>query len=988
MKPIGDSLTAYCVGPRKRDHAEYILLERKCQEQKYDNCILFATLELCTPRIHNFPKPVKSEPNIFAYTIMKKLFILFFLFGFTLVANGFELDAWCISSSDIIRSERFYSIINGAVFGTLTTENSDALNGHNEGDIFVVHVGDVDMTFEIQSIADKTVKVGNGKESAVATSTSGALIIPPMVTHEAVEYSIVGIADSAFINCKNLTSIELPGSITSSGKDAFRGCTGLKKVATINLKAWCEIAFANKYSNPLYYSMHLYSSDDIEIKDLVIPSDLSSLGNYCFINCLLNSVVISGSITQIGDYSFSGCTSLESVQMDEGIDRIRSRSFYGCTGLISLTLPSTITRVDPEAFRNCSNLLKVTMEGFLAPKLGDNAFSSVDSNCTLYVPVGSLTSYFDAGWTSNVFGGLVKEYGEVKENVNLENTPVAAFMKDVTYPNDDYSYTKVTEYAKTPTKYRKDIPFPVKIKAPSLIEGDKFLLETYCNDLLERTDTFYAGQQLLPVWNLIPQNHYSYKICSLCADSTKKEICHGYFCTAGQERMLNVSGLWNFRDIGGWKIPPRKRVKYDKIFRSAALHNIQDIYELLNVFGIQVEIDFREDFTSPIEGYIEYVKGKDYQILPYKNGLEKTKVQYKNCFDKVVESLKSGKKVLFHCAAGADRTGTFALLLEGLLGVSESDLAKEYELTSFSKKDPKYHHRGLGGYGHDLFDYIKTTFKGQTINEQIENMAIESLGISQESINDFRELMTEEVQDVKLGDANCDGTIDVGDAIVIVDYVIGKDFPGTFNSVAADVNQNGTINVGDAIAVVDYVIGNTSPLYKPISVMENNDYLTISQRAQNGFSVSLQNEISYRAFQCDIEMPEGLNIESISLNSTRSNGHTLYYNKKSENKYNLVAMAMNDVTLNGNSGELFRFNVSGYLKGEISLNNIVFYDGDVNEIVMRDLLYGGTIDGIDKINNHEEDDDIFDLSGCRINIPSRNLKKGIYITKNKKILVK
>lgn len=97
---------------------------------------------------------------------------------------------------------------------------------------------------------------------------------------------------------------------------------------------------------------------------------------------------------------------------------------------------------------------------------------------------------------------------------------------------------------------------------------------------------------------------------------------------------------------------------------------------------------------------------------------------------------------------------------------------------------------------------------------------------------------------------------------------------------------------------------------------------------------------------------------------------------------------MNDFSFNGNSGELFRFNVSGYVNGEISLNNIVFYDGDVNEIAMRDLLCGGTIDGIDKINNHEEDDDIFDLSGCRINASSRDLKKGIYITKNKILLVK
>ncbi len=40
--------------------------------------------------------------------------------------------------------------------------------------------------------------------------------------------------------------------------------------------------------------------------------------------------------------------------------------------------------------------------------------------------------------------------------------------------------------------------------------------------------------------------------------------------------------------------------------------------------------------------------------------------------------------ILFHCTSGADRTGTFAFLLEGMLGVALDDLYRDFELTCFS----------------------------------------------------------------------------------------------------------------------------------------------------------------------------------------------------------------------------------------------------------------------------------------------------------------
>ncbi len=337
---------------------------------------------------------------------------------------------------------------------------------------------------------------------------------------------------------------------------------------------------------------------------------------------------------------------------------------------------------------------------------------------------------------------------EAQENFCLENDVTADFIKNVVYPDDDYSFTKITQYYKQTTDYKKDLPFPVRLSVPNTSEGKSLILETYCYGEKVRTDEYAVGERLLEIWNLIPQTSYSYKLYVLYSDNTKKEVASGRFRTEGQVRMMNIENVRNFRDLGGWKLPNNQRVKYDRIFRSAELATTSQaitdagIDEMINVQKIQVELDFSFPYsgTSPVSGYLEHVHGSEYEILQCADGLKTFSTQYKNSFEKTVNSLRAGKKVLFHCIFGADRTGTFAFLLEGLLGVSESDLAKEYELTNF------YHtarHRTANTNGYkETIDYIKSTFSGSTINEKIEKMAL-GLGISQKDIDDFRSLMTE-----------------------------------------------------------------------------------------------------------------------------------------------------------------------------------------------------------------------------------------------------
>ena len=123
----------------------------------------------------------------------------------------------------------------------------------------------------------------------------------------------------------------------------------------------------------------------------------------------------------------------------------------------------------------------------------------------------------------------------------------------------------------------------------------------------------------------------------------------------------------------------------------------------------------------------------------------KPKVKETFCF--VVQCLRENKPVYFHCAAGRDRTGTLAVLLEGALGVSESDMAKDYELTYFSPEDWSMY---KGEYQHiistysfqSIFKTIKNETDSGTYQERIVKYLLQ-IGVPQKDIDDLRSIMLE-----------------------------------------------------------------------------------------------------------------------------------------------------------------------------------------------------------------------------------------------------
>ena len=94
----------------------------------------------------------------------------------------------------------------------------------------------------------------------------------------------------------------------------------------------------------------------------------------------------------------------------------------------------------------------------------------------------------------------------------------------------------------------------------------------------------------------------------------------------------------------------------------------------------------------------------------------------------------------FHCQGGCDRTGTLSFLLLGLLGVSESDLAREYELSSFSALGAG-RVRNSTVYGYSAMVTALKAYAGNTLEEKFADFATTGCGVSSDTISSFRSLM-------------------------------------------------------------------------------------------------------------------------------------------------------------------------------------------------------------------------------------------------------
>jgi protein tyrosine/serine phosphatase len=170
-------------------------------------------------------------------------------------------------------------------------------------------------------------------------------------------------------------------------------------------------------------------------------------------------------------------------------------------------------------------------------------------------------------------------------------------------------------------------------------------------------------------------------------------------------RNLGFSATHNFRDVGGYTGLDGRTVRWRRLFRADSLHRIgADDTAAFTALGIRTVIDLRRPFEVERFGRVPERYGLDYRNLVIKH-VDWEEVEHPEgtvherwLADRYLNFAEDGREgileslrliadpvaapVVVHCMAGKDRTGTVCALTLSLLGVSDSDIAADYALTT------------------------------------------------------------------------------------------------------------------------------------------------------------------------------------------------------------------------------------------------------------------------------------------------------------------
>lgn len=202
----------------------------------------------------------------------------------------------------------------------------------------------------------------------------------------------------------------------------------------------------------------------------------------------------------------------------------------------------------------------------------------------------------------------------------------------------------------------------------------------------------------------------------------------------------------NIRDLGGRRTLDGRRIRQGLLYRGATLETAPSLNEtgvrvLRDDLGIRTDLDLRGEAygslcCSPLggdrvrlvhvsaNGYAPFMEPPEHPVCL---GIFRTLAKRENY------------PVYFHCYAGADRTGTVALLVGALLGVSEAELKEDYEWTALAASDA----RSADSPSMTAFLAALHARAGDTLQEQCRDY-LREVGMTDEELDEIGRILLEE----------------------------------------------------------------------------------------------------------------------------------------------------------------------------------------------------------------------------------------------------
>ncbi|MEE3343678.1 MAG: InlB B-repeat-containing protein [Bacilli bacterium] len=356
----------------------------------------------------------------------------------------------------------------------------------------------------------------------------------------------------------------------------------------------------------------------------------------------------------------------------------------------------------------------------------------------------AMRTYFNniSTWSSGQTDDSHSDYDTSMTN-NLDNNKCVYFTGD--NRNTEINYNSGWNvYCDQPNKYDTGVIGNVNVYEYNELTG------TVSNNVAS-----YVTANNGKLYNFIPNKIYYWESAT---DSTK----NGYVKPIGERRVISIDNtvpseqpkkkMRNVRDLGGIKVDQNGdgtidgTIKYGKLFRGEKIWGGDgSTVQYLNKLGIYNEIDLRgdsevntneEDSLTRITSNPSDANNKVFEIVHYEIDYDTYNANYVKARDAVARVMYEFVKahnagddnyaVLFHCRIGADRTGTFAYIIEGLLGAPVEERYRDYELTVFFglRERTRFYKEKDGSSQSNAthkFQYLKSSIRnaGDGVNEDV-----------------------------------------------------------------------------------------------------------------------------------------------------------------------------------------------------------------------------------------------------------------------------
>ena len=225
-----------------------------------------------------------------------------------------------------------------------------------------------------------------------------------------IGWTLLDDKQDEFLPTTNFTSVDLQFDYTGSEKFQYfwieiektvEGADVYQQMAEWGLGTYDDIIYSD---DNLYYNLN---KEEMVAEvtcspyggkyegNIVIPSfikcnsetyNVTKIGNYAFSGCNgLTSVNIPNSVTTIGNHAFDGCNSLTSITIGNGVIIIDSYAFIGCSNLSSITLPNSLISIGDHAFSSCTGLLSITIPSSVT-SIGNSGFAGCSGLTSITIP--------------------------------------------------------------------------------------------------------------------------------------------------------------------------------------------------------------------------------------------------------------------------------------------------------------------------------------------------------------------------------------------------------------------------------------------------------------------------------------------------------------------------------------------------------------------------------------------------------------------------